>query len=404
MLKDSVSNTIRDIVDKFQFNFELVNRLIFYYGVNKATNIIQSLRTYQSTYPIRVNTQITTSEELLETLNTKKIPAKKHPILEDCILISVEGPLDIKQKSKTVTVNYNRSVHNVLIGASLGSKDFIADTDDLNIGEEITIKNKTGELLANGILMMGLREIEERKKGIAIKVIESKYQIPNLKILKEYLRGHFIHQSVPSLILSSSIKLKRQDRLLDMNIGQGEILTHVWQNNKSVPSRIIGIESSIKQAERFQENIKRLRMSKANFETHQISFNKFTEKFNKNETFDWIILSLPSSNLGIRPKVYGNIAEKIILKNANQQQKYLQHVAKLLKPNGTILYQTNSLDPAENEMNIQYAVEELNLKIEKLDYSLGSNCVKGFQGAEHLQYFFPDVHDTNGEFIAKLTK
>lgn len=351
-----------------------------------------------------MNTRITTIEELLETLNTKNIPAKKHPTLEDCILISVEGPIAIKQKNKTVMVNYNRSVHNVLIGASLGAKDFIADVDDINIGDEVTITNKIGEPLANGILMMSLRNVKERKKGIAIKVTESKYQIPNLKILKEYLRGHFIHQSIPSLILSSHIKLKPQDRLLDLNVGQGEILSHVWQNNNSVPSRLIGVESSIKQSERFKENIKRLRMTKANFETHQISFKIFTEKFNRNETFDSIVLSLPSSNIGIRPKVYGNIAEKIILRSASHQQEYLQHTAKLLKPNGTIFYHTNSIDPAENEKNIQFAVEELNLKIEKLDYSLGSNCVEGFQGAEHLQYFFPDVHNTNGEFIAKLTK
>ncbi|NHK30307.1 MAG: hypothetical protein FK730_03075 [Asgard group archaeon] len=400
----SVSETIRKISDENQFYFEIINRLIFYYGVKKAISLIKSLRTYQSEYPIRVNTQITTTEQLLEALNEKNILAKKHPILEDCILVSVEGPLTLKQKNKSVKVNYNRSVHNVLIGASLGSKDFIVDDEEINIGEEITITDKANEHLANGILMMGLSDVKHRKKGIAIKVTDSKYRIPNLKILKEYLRGHFIHQSIPSLIISSHIKLKPNDRVLDMNVGQGEILSHVWQNNSKIPSRIIGIESSIKQSERFNDNIKRLRMTKAPIETHQLSFNNFAVKFNKNETFDCVILSLPSSNIGIRPKVYGNIPEKIILRNADQQQKYIQHAANLLKPNGSMFYHTNSIDPAENEKIIQYAVDELGLRTEKLGHSLGSNCVEGFPGAENLQYFFPDIHNTNGEFIAKLIK
>jgi 16S rRNA C967 or C1407 C5-methylase (RsmB/RsmF family) len=404
-LIDSISDTIRKIAHENQFHFEIINRLIFHYGVKRATSLIKSLRTYQSDYPIRVNTQITTTEQLLETLNEKKILAKKHPILEECILVSVEGPKTLEQKNKSVKVNYNRSVHNVLIGASLGAKDFIAEEEEeINIGDEITITDKAGDHLANGILMMRIRDVLQRKKGIAIKVTDSKYQIPNLKILKEYLRGHFIHQSIPSLIISSNIKLKPNDRVLDMNVGQGEILSHVWQNNSTIPSRIIGIESSIKQSERFKENVKRLRMTKAPFETQQISFNVFAEKFNKNEIFDCAILSLPSSNIGIRPKVYGNIPEKIILRNADQQQRYIHHVAKLLKPNGSLFYHTNSIDPTENEKNIQYAIDELGLKAEKLSYSLGSNCVEGFPGAEHLQCFFPDIHNTNGEFIAKLVK
>ena len=82
----------------------------------------------------------------------------------------------------------------------------------------------------------------------------------------------------------------------------------------------------------------------------------------------------------------------------------MKEAARLIKPGGTIIYTTNSLDPAENENNIQYAVEELNLKVIKQELFLGGKCSAKFPGSEHLQYFYPDEHDTQGQFIAKLIK
>ena len=80
------------------------------------------------------------------------------------------------------------------------------------------------------------------------------------------------------------------------------------------------------------------------------------------------------------------------------------HAARLIKPGGTIYYTTNSLDPAENEGNIQFAIEELNLTVEKQELFFGMKSTARFPGSELLQYFYPDVHDTPGQFIAKLTK
>jgi 16S rRNA (cytosine967-C5)-methyltransferase len=409
--------------------------MVFHYGQKRAIELIESLRTYQSEFSLRVNTKETTRQKLIETLESKKIIVKEHPILNDCILVQVAGPNEIKEKSKAVKVQYNKPVHNILIGGSLGAKDIIPISDDMNIGDEVTIKNELGEPLANGILMMSLNDIQNKRKGIAIKTTEHMYEIPNLNALKEFLRGQFIHQNIPSIVVGSQIKLKPKDRILDLNVGRGEILTHIYQNNfriwekdetpnKKNSPKIVAIESSRKLTERLNENLKRLRMKKPFFElrelfarkykdkynkekttvTGQFSFKKFEEKFSRDETFDWIVLNLPSSNIGLRPKLFGNVKERTILSYADKQREYLTQAARLLKPGGVIFYLTNSLDPAENENNIQYAVENLGLKVVKQDINLGSNDVTGFPGAEHLQYFYPDVHNTDGQFIARLTK
>ncbi len=295
-------------------------------------------------------------------------------------------------------------MNSVLIGVGVGSNDF-EYTDDLSIGDEISLLDKRGDVVGNGILMMNMNELEEKKKGIAIKITESMYKIPSINGLKEYLRGQFIPQSIPSMLIGSSVNLKTDDRLLDMNSDTGEILTHIWQRNSDVKDlRIVAQRSTAHKLTKFNENIKRLRMYKAPIVREHLNFSEFAKKYNKDETFNWIIANPPSSDMGLRPKIFEMIRESQLLEFSRRQRRYLIHAARLLKPGGTIFYSTNSLDPAENEGNIQFAIEELNLTVEKQDIFFGEKCSARFPGSEFLQYFYPDVHDTLGQFIAKLTK
>ena len=400
----SINEEIDELKEKYQFNFELIRRLSFTYGIQRTNDLIASLKEHTQTFPIRVNTQITTASKLIKALTEKDIVAKQHPDLEDGILIDVTKTKVIPLKEKTVTLNYKRSINHVLVGVGLGSNDFVF-SDNLNVGDEISLLDKRGDNVGNGILMMTASDLEAKKKGIAIKIIDSKYKIPNINGLKEYLRGQFIPQSLASLIIGSSVNLKVKDRLLDLNTDFGETLTHIWQRNSEVKNlRIIALRSSANKISKLHENIKRLRMYKAPIETEQLKLGAFARKYDRDETFNWIIVNPPSSEMGLRPKLYEDIKEKFILECARKQKRYLSEAARLLKPGGTIFYTTNSLDPAENEQIIQFAVEELNLKVRKQDIFLGTKCAANFPGAEHLQYFYPDIHDSLGQFIARLTK
>jgi len=405
-LSRSINEEIDQLKEKYQFNFEFIKRLCFTYGLQRTGELIASLKEHTQTLPIRVNTQITTASKLLKTLNEKDIVAKQHPDLEDAILIEISKTEVIPRKEKTVSLKYKRSLNNILIGVGIGSNDFEYSEDlSLSIGDEISLLDKRGDVVGNGILMMNMNELEEKKKGIAIKITESMYKIPNINGLKEYLRGQFIPQSIPSMLISSSVNLKAKDRLLDMNVDAGEILTHIWQRNSEVKDlRIIAQRSTAHKLTKFNENIKRLRMYKAPIERVNLKFGMFARKYNKSETFDWIIANPPSTEMGLRPKIFEDIKEEFVVDCAKRQRKYLSVAANLIKPGGTIFYTTNSLDPIENENNIQFAVEELNLTVEKIDTFYGRKCSDKFPGSKFLLYFFPDEHDTPGQFIAKLTK
>ncbi|MHA1213558.1 MAG: PUA domain-containing protein [Candidatus Heimdallarchaeota archaeon] len=387
-MSQSVDDKIQELMDESQFNLEILNQLIFHYGFIRAKALVTNLRTYSSHYSIRVNTLVTTPDKLQATLKEKNILTKKHPTLEDCLLVEVTGPLELQQKSKIVTVKYSNSITNLLIGGNLGGKDFSSEAK-IKVGDELTIVDTKGRILANGILMMDPEDIALGKKGLAIKTFESRYHIPNLKITKEYLRGQFLPQSLASIIIGAQIKLKAKDRVLDMNTGTGELLTYIWQRNSKTETKIIALNNSASQQTKFKETVKQLRMYKAPFESFHFKLRKFAVRFNKPETFDWIVIKAPNTSIGIRPKVFMKTSESVIETYNNMQRRYLEEAARLLKRNGTIFYYTDSILPAENEEMIRLAVEKLKLRIAKQTIFIGDKCTANFPYADNLQYLFP---------------
>ena len=84
--------------------------------------------------------------------------------------------------------------------------------------------------------------------------------------------------------------------------------------------------------------------------------------------------------------------------------KMMAQADRLLKRGGTIYYSTNSLDPAENERIIEEVINHGRLSVIEQSQYIGEKGLVKFKGSELLQYFFPNRHDTQGYFIAKLTK
>lgn len=399
-----IQKQIRNIADKTKIHREIIQRLSFYYGISRTKEIITALKQHSLYYPIRVNTLQTSREKLLKSFESKDILVEKHPILDECLLIKAAGPFTLTENEKTITIN-EKAARDVMCGANLGVPG-ILEHEDINIGEEVSLVDRFETIVANGVAMMNSREIKQKKKGIAVKTTKSRYFIPNLHHLKEYLRGQFIHQSLTSMIVGVQVKLQKKDRLLEMTMGEGELLTHIWQRNakNQFSGRILANARFKSHLQASQENIKRLRMHNAPFETHLLKIDQIQTKFSRNETFDKIILNAPCSELGVRPKIHDTTTEKRILKFANKQKQMIEQAARLLKPGGILFYHTLSIDPAENEEIITYATEEYNLQLQEQSLKLGESGISSYNNADLMQRFYPDKHPTNGAFIAKLIK
>jgi 16S rRNA C967 or C1407 C5-methylase (RsmB/RsmF family) len=94
-------------------------------------------------------------------------------------------------------------------------------------------------------------------------------------------------------------------------------------------------------------------------------------------------------------------------RNAKLQREILTEAAKVLKDDGEIVYSTCSLEPEENELNIEWAIKNLNLQVEKINCygEKASTNIFGKQldsSIENCRRIWPG--QTQGFFVCKLKK
>ncbi|MGB9741028.1 MAG: RsmB/NOP family class I SAM-dependent RNA methyltransferase [Candidatus Bathyarchaeia archaeon] len=84
--------------------------------------------------------------------------------------------------------------------------------------------------------------------------------------------------------------------------------------------------------------------------------------------FDRILLDMPcSGNFTTDAGWFERRTIRDIERNAKLQREILAEAVKVLAEDGEIVYSTCSLEPEENELNINWAVKNLNLKVEKIN-------------------------------------
>ncbi len=124
--------------------------------------------------------------------------------------------------------------------------------------------------------------------------------------------------------------------------------------------------------------------------------------------FDRILLDVPcSGNFVIDEGWFKKRTLEDVERNAKLQREILMEAAKVLKDDGEIVYATCSLEPEENELNIDWAIKALNLKVKKINCygEKGLTNISGMQldnSIEFCRRIWPG--QTQGFFICKLVK
>lgn len=114
--------------------------------------------------------------------------------------------------------------------------------------------------------------------------------------------------------------------------------------------RIIACDSSPRRVKRMQENLDRLRVAIA--ETPLVDWSKSGAHAFGGLQFDRILVDAPCSNTGVmrrRVDVRWRLEPWFFAEWAQQQALILENVVPLLKPGGTLVYSTCSVDREENE-------------------------------------------------------
>lgn len=131
-------------------------------------------------------------------------------------------------------------------------------------------------------------------------------------------------------------------------------------------------------------------------------------KASKLKTLDRILLDVPcSGNFATDKKWFARRTIRDVQRNAEAQREILEETTKLMGKHGELVYSTCSLEPEENELNIDWAIKTLNLKVEKIECHGEKASTKIFgeqldSQIENCRRIWPGK--TQGFFVCKLKR
>jgi NOL1/NOP2/sun family putative RNA methylase len=124
--------------------------------------------------------------------------------------------------------------------------------------------------------------------------------------------------------------------------------------------------------------------------------------------FDRVLLDVPcSGNFATDADWFNKRTINDVKRNAFLQREILAEAVRVLKNDGEIVYATCSLEPEENEFNIEWAIKSLNLKTVEID-CYGEKAPTRIFGKqldssiENCRRIWPS--QTQGFFVCKLKK
>lgn len=124
--------------------------------------------------------------------------------------------------------------------------------------------------------------------------------------------------------------------------------------------------------------------------------------------FDRVLVDAPcSGNFASDPMWFQNRTLEDVERNARVQREMLMKAAECLSDDGEIVYSTCSLEPEENELNIDWALQRLKLQVAEINCPgvPGVTSVFGKQlnsSIARSRRFWPD--STQGFFVCKLVR
>jgi NOL1/NOP2/sun family putative RNA methylase len=122
--------------------------------------------------------------------------------------------------------------------------------------------------------------------------------------------------------------------------------------------------------------------------------------------FDRILLDVPcSGNFASDPQWFNRRTHADVKRNAKVQREILTQAIQCLAPNGELVYSTCSLEPEEDELNVDWAVKNLNVQIQAVDCAGENGLIEVFgqtldESVSFCRRIWPD--QTQGFFVCKL--
>ncbi|TXT65815.1 MAG: tRNA (cytosine(48)-C(5))-methyltransferase [Promethearchaeota archaeon] len=226
--------------------------------------------------------------------------------------------------------------------------------------------------------------------------------------LHEYLQGFYYIQNKLSMLPPHLLNPTADDTVIDMCAAPGGKASHLAQlmENKGI---LLLIERNKKRIPALELNLNRMGIY------NSIIVNMDARNLDSlNTKADKILLDAPCTGEGLireDPSRKKSKTPQNLQKMAQIQKELLSSGLDILRKNGHLLYSTCSIAPEENELVVNYVLNQRkDAKIIKIEAQYG---VPGFieifgaflrEDLRYSQRFFPHLHNSIGFYICLIKK
>jgi len=239
--------------------------------------------------------------------------------------------------------------------------------------------------------------------NVGFEINDGPYAISSIP---EHLYGHFYIQGVAEMSIAPQLKCEKGDAVWDMCAAPGGKTTHISQLIKNT-GVILATDVSSQKLQALRNNVARLGC------TNTLIVKADARDINLPSKFDKIMLDAPCTGSGIVRKDPSRKSSRTIEDinfMSSLQKGLLEKAVSSIKREGKILYATCSLEPEENEMVINWAIDSLPVKLLPLDKGVMSPAFTSPFGKKLNDEIalcgriHPHVADSNGMFMALIKK
>ncbi len=221
----------------------------------------------------------------------------------------------------------------------------------------------------------------------------------------EFLLGYYYLQEAAAQLPAEVLDPKPGELVLDCCASPGGKTTQLAQIMQD-KGAIVALEKKSHRLLSLRNNLERLGVS--NCAVYHIDAAKAGQL---GLQFDKILLDAPcSGNYATDDKWFSKRKIEDIRKSALFQRGLLKAAMAVLKPGGILVYSTCSLEPEENELNMQWLVESFKARLEPVEAGIGDKGLTDVFGKKlhasiaNCRRFWPHKTGTEGFFIAKVRK
>lgn len=266
--------------------------------------------------------------------------------------------------------------------------------------------------IGNGLMKVSRDDIFKGgiERGVAVEMTQPVYNCPPLNnIFKEKL---FL-QNIPSIVCAHVLDPRPGQTVLDMCSAPGGKTAHL-ATLMCDRGTVIALDKAKARLQKTIDNCSAWRLNSVRCFVHDatMSFNTNPDLCDVPRHFDRILVDAPCSALGQRPRLNYRQTLREVESYPNVQKALLKAASELVKQDGVIVYSTCSINEAENEDVVVWALENLPLQLNVQQPHLGGigRKVKGLAEVNRvLLQRFEGIHegedydrDTIGFFIAKF--